>query len=197
MNPLLTKLGIPPGIQAFFKANELLFNYGGDFEHFGTGFHLVPTTPNLYIAGSEVTKELMIASSVMEAMAFLTLAGHRYPNLDDLSVIAIGNLPHPGQLNWIKSRCQKRKITMVFGKDILGRLTDIKVAAGIRNKVVRLTMRENRIDIEYNQIQYRFNQDSLSLNKFEKSAGLRSKIRTCKPKKFDTYLDQLKHDANQ
>ncbi len=197
MNPILTRLGIPPGIQAFFKANELLFNYGEDFEHFGTGFHLVPTTPNLYIAGSEVTKELIIASSVMEAIAFLTLAGHRYPNVNDLSVIAIGNLPRPGQLNWIKSRCQKRKITMVFGKDIMGRLTDIKVAAGIRNKVVRLSMREKKIDIEYNHVHYRFEPDNLSLNQFEKSAGLRSGIRTCKPKKFDTYLDQLKHDAKQ
>jgi hypothetical protein len=33
--------------------------------------------------------------------------GHRYPNLDDLSFIALGNVPHPGQLTWIKSRWQK------------------------------------------------------------------------------------------
>ena len=197
MNPILTKLGVPPGVQAFFNVGELLFNYGGHFEHFGIGFHRVPTTTNLYVAGGEVTKELLIASSVMEAVAFLTLAGHCYPNLNDLSVIAIGNLPYPGQLNWIKSRWQKGKITMVFGKDILGRLTDIKVAAGIRNKVVRLSMRGNRIDIEYNHIHYQFDQDSLSLNRFEKSAGLRSGIRTCKPKKFDSFLDQLKHDTNQ
>jgi hypothetical protein len=197
MNALLTKLGVPPGVQAFFNADELWFNYSGHFEHFTTGFHLVPTTQNLFVAGSRAAKELIIASSVMEAMAFLTLMSHRYPNLYDLSVIAMGNLPYPDQLYWIKSRWQKRKITLVFGNDVLGRLTDIKVAAGIRNKLVRFSLQENRVAVTCNHIHYRFDPDMLTLNQFEKTAGIRTGIRTAKPKKFDTYLDQLQYDANQ
>src|SRR5579872_5779193 len=99
MNPILTKLGVPPGVQAFFNAGELMFDYGGHFEHFDFGFHLVPTTPNLFIAGGDMNGELVIASSVMEAIAFFTIMGHRYSNLNVVSAIAIGNLPHPVQLN--------------------------------------------------------------------------------------------------
>ena len=195
MNALLNKLGIPPEIQAFFKAESLVFNYGNDVEYFGSGFHLVPTTSHLFIAGGEVTKELILTSSVMEAVAFLTLNAHHYTNLGDLSVIAMGNLPHRGQLARIGQGWQKRKITMVFGKDVLGRLTDIRVAAGIRNKEVRFTLRKEMIDIEYNLVHYRFTSDKLSLHMFEKAAALRSGIRTSKPKQFDTFLTQLIYDA--
>ena len=195
MNTLLNKLGIPPEIQAFFKTENLVFNYGNDVEYFGSGFHLVPTTSHLFIAGGEVTKELILTSSVMEAVAFLTLNAHHYTNLGDLSVIAMGNLPHRGQLARIGQGWQKRKITMVFGKDMLGRLTDIRVATGIRNKDVRFTLLKEMIDIEYNLVHYRLTSDTLSLHKFEKAAALRSGIRTSKPKQFDTYLNQLIYDA--
>ncbi len=195
MNALLKKLGVPPEIQAFFNAGNLAFNYGDDMEYFGSGFHLVPTTSNLFIAGGEFTKELILTSSVVEAIAFLTLNAHHYTNLGDLSVIAMGNLPHKGQLARIALSWQKRKIIMVFGKDILGRLTDIRVAAGIRNKEVRFTLRKEMADVEYNHVHYRFAQDRLSLSKFEKAAALRWGIRTSKPKQFDTYLTQLIYDA--
>jgi hypothetical protein len=197
MNELLNKLGVPPEFQAFFNAGDLIFNYGDDTEHFGLGFHRVPTTPNLFIAGSEVNKELILTSSVMEAIAFLTLNAHHYTNLGDLSVIAMGNLPHTSQLIRIGQGWQKRKITMVFGKDILGRLTDIKVSTGIRNKEARFTFRKEMIDIEYNLVHYRFASDKLSLSKFEKVASIRSGIRTAKPKQSDTYLNQLIYDAAQ
>jgi hypothetical protein len=195
MNGLLKKLGVPPEIQAFFNAGDLNFYYGDDMESFGPGFHRVPTTPHLFIAGGELTKELILTFSVMEAIAFLTLNVDHYTSLSDLSVIAIGNLPHRGQLARIAQGWQKRKITMVFGKDMLGRLTDIRVAAGIRNKEVRFTLRNGMIDMEYNLIHYRFAQDKLSLSKFEKAAALRCGIRTGKPKQFDTYLNQLIYDA--
>lgn len=197
MNALLNKLGVPSEIQAFFNAGDLVFNYGDDMECFGSGFHRVPTTSHLFIAGGEVSKELILTSSVMEAIAYLTLNAHHYSNLGHLSVIAMGNLPHRGQLARMGQGWQKRKITMVFGKDMLGRLTDIRVATGIRNKEVRFTLRNEMIDIEYNFVHYRFAPDKLSLSKFEKAAALRSGIRTAKPKQFDTYLNQLIYDATQ
>ena len=44
---------------------------------------------------------------------------------------------------------------------------------------------------------YGFEQDNLSLSAFEKAAGMRTGIRTCKPKEFDTYLDLLRFYAKQ
>lgn len=197
MNPLLTKLGVPTEVQAFFNIHELLFCYGEHFEHFESGLHRVPTTQNLWLAGKELTREVIITSTAMEAIAYSTFNYHRYPDFESLSFIAVGNLPHPGQLNWIRSNYPKRKFTLVFGKDLLGKLADIRVAAGLVNKAIRFLRTDTQIQIKHDNKVYSFGQDSLSLNAFEKAAGLRTGIRTSKPKHFDTYLDQLKYYANE
>ena len=182
MNPLLTKLGVPKEVQTFFNIDELLFAYGEHFEHFDAGFHRVPTTQNIWLAGKDLSREVIITSTAMEAIAYLSVNLHRYRDLDGLSFIAIGNLAHPGQLSWIKANYPKRKFTLVFGKDLLGKLADIRIAAGLKEKTIRLLHSGIRVQIMCDNKQYGFDQDNLSLNAFEKASGLRTGIRTCKPK---------------
>ena len=195
MNPLLTRLGVPQEVQAFFNIHDLLFTYGDHFEHFDTGFHRVPTTQNIWLAGKDLSREVIITSTAMEAIAYLSVNLYRYPDLNSLSFIAVGNLPQPGQLNWIRANYQKKKFTLVFGKDLLGKLADIMIAAGIKNKTIRLMRSDMQVQILCNNKLYGFEQDNLSLSAFEKAAGMRTGIRTCKPKEFDTYLDQLRFYA--
>ena len=195
MNPILTGLGVPKEVQAYFNIHELLFTYGEHFEHFDTGFHRVPTTQNIWLAGKDLSREVIITSTAMEAIAYLSVNLHRYPDLDALTFIAIGNLPHQEQLKWITSHYPKRKYTLVFGKDLLGRLADIRVAAGLKNKTIRLLRSDSKIQISCNNQQYEFEPDNLSLSSFEKASGLRTGYRTAKPKDFDTYLNQLKYHA--
>src|SRR5476651_1247905 len=164
MNSVLTSLGVPKEVQAYFNIHELLFTYGEHFEHFDTGFHRVPTTKNIWLAGKDLSREVIITSTAMEAIAYLSVNLYRYPDLDALSFIAIGNLPHPGQLNWIKSNYPKRKFTLVFGKDLLGKLADIRVAAGLVNKAIRFLRTDTQIQIKHDNKVYSFGQDSLSLN---------------------------------
>ena len=197
MNHHLTGLGVPAVVQAFFSTGDLCFSYGDDYELFGEGFHRVPTTPNLWIAGKELSRELVITSSAMEAIAYLSVSLHRYPYLDHLSFIAIGNLPNYAQLSWIRSNYPKQKFTLVFGKDLLGRLADIRVAAGLKHHRAKMTHLGQEIQISYRNILYTFGQDRLSLSAFEKATGLRTGFRTAKPKGFDTYLQQLKYHAKQ
>jgi len=197
MNPLLTKLGVPKEVQAFFNTTELVFAYGEDSEHFDIGFHRAPATPNIWLAGKDMSREVIITSTAMEAIAYLSLNLHRYRDMDALSFIAIGNLPHPGQLDWIRANYPKQKFTLVFGKDLLGKLADIRIAGGLRNKTIRLLRSGTQIQIAYDNKQYGFDPESLSLSAFEKASGLRTGIRTSKPKDFDTYLTQLKFYANQ
>jgi hypothetical protein len=197
MNSLLSRLGVPKEVQAFFNIHDPLFAYGEQFEHYGTNFHRVPTTQNIWLAGKDLSREVIITSTAMEAIAYLSFNLHRYRDLDALSFIAVGNLPHPRQLNWIRSNYLQSKFTLVFGKDLLGKLADIKIAAGLKKKTIRLLHSGVQIQIRYDNRQYGFDPESLSLNAFEKASGLRSGIRTTKPKEFDTYLDQLKFYANQ
>jgi hypothetical protein len=197
MNSILTKLGVPKEVQAFFNVDELLFAYGEHFEHFDMDFHRVPTTQNLWLAGKDISREVIITWTAMEAISYLSVNHYRYPDLDALTFIAIGNLAQPGQLNWIRANYPGNKFTLVFSKDLLGKLADIRVAVGLNNKTVSLLLYDTQIQIMIDGKSYSFDQDSLSLNAFEKASGLRSGIRTNIPKEFNTYLDQLKHHATQ
>src|SRR5258708_5494632 len=125
MNALLTRLGVPPEIQAFFNASaELSFNYGDTDEYYGDGVHKVPTTQNLWVAGNETASNVIITYSAMEAIAFITINRQHYPKLEQLTFIAIGNKLQPEQVNWIVQNFRKRRFTLVFGKDLIGHITD-------------------------------------------------------------------------
>lgn len=197
MHPLLTELGVSEELQAYFDIDELRFDYGDEQEFFGSGFHIVPTTGDLWLAGNYPASNLIVTSSAMEALAYMALNAWRHPANAVLSFIAIGNLPHTRQLNWIRAYCQKRKITLVFGNDLLGRLADIAVAAGIRNKALSLYWHNGKVQLTMNNNVFEADPENLSLNSFEKAAGFRTGIRTRKPTRHITFLEQLIHDKKQ
>jgi hypothetical protein len=197
MHPLLTALGVSKELQAYFDIDELRFDYGDEQEFFGQGYHIVPTTADLWLAGNYPATELIITSSGMEAIAYMALNAWRHPANAVLSFIAIGNLPHARQLNWIRAYCQKRKITLVFGNDLPGRLADIVVAAGIRNKALRLNWQNGKIQLYLNNTVFEADPEKLSLNSFEKAAGFRTAIRTRKPAHYNTFLEQLTYEKKQ
>lgn len=198
MNPLLTWLGVPPEIQAFFgAADELLFNYGDMYEHYGDGFHKIPTTQNLWLAGSAVASNVIITYSAMEAIAFITLNRHRYPRLEQLAFIAIGNRLFTEQANWIRQNFLKRKFTLVLGKDLLGHITAIKLASGIKNITIRVFHDGSNIQIYRGKELHIFHNEQLSLHSFQEAFGIRPRFRTAKPVQSLTFLEQLKHDAER
>jgi hypothetical protein len=198
MNILLTRLGVPPELQAFFHVSaELSFDYGNAYEHYGDGFHKIPTTQNLWVAGSNNASKVIITYSAMEALAFITLNRHHYPQLEQLAFIAIGNRLHREQTTWIRENFPGRKFTLVFGKDLIGRITDIKLAAGIKNTPVRIFHSGSEIEIHRGNLWHLFDQEQISLHAFQEAFGIRPRFRTAKPVLSITFLDQLKHDAER
>jgi hypothetical protein len=197
MNHLLTRLGVSSEIQAFFKTSAagLSFSYGDQQELYGEDFHTVPSTRNLWVAGTQNATHVVIAYSVMEAMAFITLNRHRYPRLVQLAFVAIGNRLHNEQAVWVRKNFPGRKFTLVFGKDLIGRVTDIKLTAGIKNIAIRVYHTGSEILIYRGDLSILFDQDHISLHGFQEAFGIRPRFRTAKPVQSLTYLDQLKHDA--
>ncbi|WP_345952944.1 hypothetical protein [Mucilaginibacter sp. PAMB04168] len=193
MNDHLTRLGVPEALQAWFNCrHEMVFDYGGAREIFTTGFHKVPTTANLWLGGNRSASEVVITHSAMEAIAFLTLHADHYPRRDTLSFIATGNLPGMAQLQWIRQNFKKRKFTLVFGNDLLGALTDIKVAAGLKGHGTSLLLSGDAVHIQMKTQVRILAVQQVSLYAFEKAFGLRIGIRTQKPPAASTFLDQLK-----
>jgi hypothetical protein len=198
MNALLTRLGVSPEIQAFFNASdELTFNYGDTREHYGDGFHKVPTTQNLWVAGNETASNVIITYSAMEAIAFITINRQRYPKMEQLAFIAVGNRLQPEQVDWIRQNFPGRRFTLVHGKDLLGHITDIKLAAGLKNIAIRIFHANHKVIIYRKDQLHIFNNERLSLHAFQQAFGLRSGIRTRKPAHSLTFLDQLKYDAER
>jgi hypothetical protein len=141
MNRLLTGLGIALEVQAFFNiAGDLTFNYGDQVERYEAGSTCCSLYPNLWFAGSQNATHLIITYSVMEAMAFITFNRHRFPQLEQLAFIAIGNKLHAEQGDWIRQNFPGRKVILVFGKDLVGHFTDIKLAAAIKNIPIRILL---------------------------------------------------------
>ena len=194
MPALLTQLGVPPELQAFFDLQDLYFTYGDEQEVYGPGFHHVPVTRDLWMAGSHPATELIITPSAMEAIAYTTLNAWRHPANSLVSFIAVGLRPQPEQLQWLARYCLKRKITLVFPNDLCGRLADIVIAAGIRNKPVRPVWNSPGVQLWLNNQVIQLPAEKLSLHTFEKAASLRTGIRTRKPGRFNTFLDQLHND---
>lgn len=192
MNAYLTQLGVPPRLQTFFTAEELHFDYGNELEHVSATCHRVPTTSMLWTAGSPLAKEVIITFSVMEAIAFMTINQWAFQQLDNLLFVATGNRIHTGQMKWIRDNLKQRAFTLVFGDDLVGRLTDVKVALAIRNKEVKLEAQHGLILARLKQKAAAFEEDHFSLSVFEKEFGIRTRVRTRKPVHHLTFYDQLK-----
>ena len=199
MNHLLTRLGVPPEIQAFFNtpAAGLSFSYGDQQEIYTDDFHRVPATQNLWVAGTPNATQVIVAYSVMEVMAFLTLNRHRYPKLGQLATIAIGNRLHGEQADWISQNFPGRKFTLVFGRDLIGQITAIKLTAGIKGISIRIYHSGNEILIYRGDLLSVFDQEQISLHAFQEAFGIRPRFRTAKPVQSLTFLDQLKYDAER
>jgi hypothetical protein len=73
INACLTSLGVPAALQDWFKVTgDPIFDYDGAIEPFDDGFHKVPTTANLWLAGHRQATGVVITHSAMEAIAYLT-----------------------------------------------------------------------------------------------------------------------------
>jgi hypothetical protein len=188
MAALFDKLGVPKNVRLFFEPyfqslpdGSILFPYGEEAEHFSLYFHQVPSAVVPWTAGDGPL--VFISNSAMECIAFLSFYSHAYPIFGQLQFIAIGN--YFSGLN-----VSATKITMLFGRDILGRLTDIKLSMALRNKnALMFYCGDDLFDISGHM----FSASQLTLNVFETGLGIRSGIRTVKPRGFNTFLEQLKH----
>ena len=205
MHPYLTRLGVRPDVQAFFQPHfnadhtgNLVFNYQDGAEHFGFAFHRVPVSEHCWIAGNSnfsMIRQVFVCGTAMDAIAYLSLNRTAFTQTENLLFLATGVMPNIGQMRWI-NQCLGGKIySLIFGGDILGRLCDLKTAAGICRIPVAVGIADEQVVINFRQQQYSFSQEQFSLNAFEKASGFRFNIRTFKPKNFDSYLHQLKEKA--
>jgi hypothetical protein len=207
MHPYLIRLKVKAAVQSFFEpsyqlheSGDLLFPYGGTIEHFGLAFHKVPFTDTLWFGGNEQfaqVRQVMICSSAMEAISWLNNNYSSFASLDNLLFVATGARVCSAHIRFFSERLKGKTFGLLFGRDLLGRIADLKIAAGIRKVPVAVHLGDQEtLRVTFRSVVYEFGQAEFSLPTFERVAKFRFKIPAYKPKGFDSFFDQLKANAN-
>jgi len=205
MHPFLSRLGVEPVIQEFFepfyRADEfgnLLFDYGDGMEHFGFAFHKVPLSRNFWMAGNRnfsQVRQVVICASAMEAVSWLKNKQAALSLWESLLFLSGGVRLLPAHSLWLTTHLQAKEFRLVFGRDLLGRMAELKLAAAIRNWPLEIYDGGDCILVSFRSRTFCFSQEKFSLNAFEKVANCRLGIRCDKPKGYDSFFDLIKANA--
>lgn len=145
--------------------------------------HYVPATSGLWIVNHfSITsvKNLYLFPSGIEAISYFQLYPEKLQGSFPWTVAALGlniQADHTIQL----SGFNKAKKHFVFGSDLLGRVTDCKLALWFRNLSVPFCLKSGQIHFEMNGKTYAIPEQSFSLFRLQKLTGLRNLGRTIKP----------------
>jgi hypothetical protein len=206
MHAYLTRLGVRPEVQRFFRPfytsdtlGNLVFTYGGDAEHFGFAFHRVPVTDTYWLAGNlqfSQVRLVILSASALDAVSWLNKKLPAFPQTENLLFLAIGAGVSDAQLLWIRAHLEGKAFTLLFGRDVLGRMADLKLAAAIKGWPLSVYSAEGeQVTVSFRSKVFSFSQDGFSLAAFEKTAGVRFGVATDKPKVYNSFFDELKAEA--
>lgn len=203
MHPFLTRLGVPVKVQEHFapyfavdRTSNLSFSFDDADEIFGPGLHKVPATEGLWVAGDmadPAIRHIYICHSAMEALAFLSLYGHRMAGFDNCLFIATGSGLNPSQLSRIREGCECKTCAFIFGNGLFGHIADLKAASGIRKIPLSISlMNDGYLTVKCRSKHFLIAENEFSLHAFERHSGLRFRCLTYKAKSASSYLDLLR-----
>lgn len=136
--------------------------------------------------------DLFIGHSAGDIMCFC----HYYPNwvIPNCSnaFASLGLLPTKEQFTSLKTLFPNAKIHTVFDGGISGRVADCKVASWQLDKSTRFSLSNDHVEVHDNKKKYCIPVSIFSLNRFERFSGIRTGIRTHKPKApFETFCQSF------
>ncbi|KQB99854.1 hypothetical protein [Pedobacter sp. Hv1] len=145
----------------------------------------IPSTAGIWLAADGFpaqVRHLFLGYSASELLCFCQY----YSNWLDTSVVvafaALGLLPSYQQLNFLYAQFPNAKVHTVFGAGLTGKVMDCKVALWLGKTDASFEIRDELVKINYRGKSFNIAECSFSLNRFEKTTGLRLAIRTHKPK---------------
>ena len=206
MHPYLARLQVHEAVQEYFApylfnddAGDLCFSYGDGLEHYGFAFHKVPVSRFFWVAGNvnlAQVSQVLVCASAMEGIAWLNRHWFSFFDTQSLLFLALGASLQQEHVLWLRKHLPAKEFQFVFGKDLLGRLTAIKLAAGIRGQQLHIAyLSEKKIQIRFRGAVYLFHPDELTLHALEKASGYRFRVRIANPKDHNTFFEQLKAGA--
>lgn len=206
MHPYLTRLGIRSEVQRFFRPfytsdtlGNLVFAYGEAVEHFGFAFHKVPVTDGFWLAGNlhfSQVRLVILSASALDAVSWLNKKLPVFPQTENLLFVSLGSGVSEAQLCWIRTHLANKQFRLLFGRDVLGRMADVKLAAAVTGWPLSVYLGQgDQLVVYFRNRNFVFRQEQFSLAAFERVAGVRFGVATDKPKVYSTFFDELKAEA--
>jgi len=192
----LVPAGLNPAVQAFFldwitvKNGVLLFFYQDKrgslaTEYWAPVLHKVPVSSGVWLVhqGFAVqVRHLFIGGSAADILCFCQFNPDWLNNDGTVAFAALGLLPSAAQIGFLKGRFPNAKVHTLFESGLTGKVTDCKIALWQKGKDASFRVIDDLVQVTYRNRRYKIPVAVFSLNRFETTIGIRSKIRTHKPK---------------
>lgn len=162
-------------------------------ECWSAGLHLVPASTGIWLAydGLPVqVRHLFLSHTAADILSFC----HFFPSWlkisDTIAFAAVGPIASNPQISLLKRQFFNAKVHTLFDVGITGRVTDCKVALWIKGTDATFIVDRELIHVSYHRNKFVIPVEAFSLNRFEKTVGIRSGIRTHKPKgNFNSFCE--------
>ena len=140
-----------------------------------------------------LVREHLIFNSVLDALSFCQVEKKWIKRSGDCAFSLI-NIPFEyDRIKELLFMFPNAKVITVFDNDVLGKALDCKIACLLKNKDVVIHSASEKVYFQLNNINFHISENNFSLSAFQKLAGLRSGIRTIKPKnRYVSFADILK-----
>ncbi len=183
--------------------SSFTFSYGTAYERWTPETHTIPSTQGIWLAGADhpnLTTDLYISYSATELICFVSQRPHyllRYP--DQRAFAALGLLPSMKQVHYLKRLFPYARWHLLFGPELLGNVAEASIAAWFKGYQLSFRVEDFRIKVKYREKAFDFDSETFSLSRFERVAGLRSGMRTHKPRQgqlsFIAQFNNNVHDS--
>lgn len=172
------------------KNGVFMFFYQDQHRNLATEYwapvrHLVPVSSGIWLVHkgfSVQVRHLFIGGSAADILCFCQFNPAWLKDDGTVAFAAVGLLPNAVQIVFLKERFPNAKVHTLFESGITGKVTDCKIALWQKGKDASFRVSGDQIQITYKNRRYKIPIDVFSLNRFESTIGIRSKIRTHKPK---------------
>lgn len=154
-------------------------------ECWSADLHLVPVSTGIWLSHhgfSVQIRHLFLSHSVADILCFC----HHFPSWlkisGNVAFAALGLIASNSQVNLLKNQFVNAKVHTLFDAGITGRVSDCKTALWIKGTDATFFADDEFVHISHHRNKFVIPVEAFSLNRFEKTVGIRSGIRTHKPK---------------
>ena len=143
-------------------------------------------------------KKLFIFESAIDAMSYYEI--HKSTlNINDCAFVSTGGNIAKEQISQLRQKYPNAILTCCFDNDLQGNLYDIKAWGIINNEQIKTHNKENTTQIEYNDKNITFNNDSLNFQSFKTAFNVKvnNNFIVEKPKNGKDFNEQLIYLKNQ